>query len=327
MEYGAILKGVDNQPQQSAITDNTKILASQASNTNPQTIQPQLQKAIPGAIKLFDVQEFIDALANKSANKNASMRKHSVSVNSYDIAHNCIREVIFKILNYPVESFEDVWLPIQMRATLGNAIHDFVQSTYPYFTETEVSIKVPSIRASVRTDGIINDNVLVEIKSCTYDDYGKILRSRRPRDADFFQTIYNKYLLENHLEESKQQQTRSRPPKLDKYDIRYIQLLYVAHDLTSAECKSMSECVELSRQVKKLLNSKNNPFYYMNVVTIDLNVIDVSPHINYVVSKLNAINKYLNTNTLPPMDDPFINNKSCYFCLYKRVCSQSNGVK
>ena len=322
MDYGSILNGaVTPSP---SVDNNTKILASQASNTGQQTSTTQLREAIPGAIKLFDIQEFIDALAEKSANKNASMRKHSVSINSYDIAHNCIREVVFKILNYPVESFEDVWLPIQMRAALGNAIHDFVQSTYPYFTETEVSIKVPSIRASVRTDGIINDNVLVEIKSCTYDDYRKIINSRRPRDADFFQTVYNKYLLENHLEESKKQTTRSRPPKLDKYDIRYIQLLYVAHDLTSAECKSMSECIDIAKKTKKLLNSKNNPFHYMNVVTIDLNVIDITPHLNYIIAKLNAINHYLNTNTIPPVNDPFI-SKNCHFCLYKRICSQSNG--
>lgn len=297
------------------------------------SIQPQATIIGPNQIapptspvKLFDVQDFIQVLADNSAVKNEKAKTYSNSINSYDVAHNCIREVIFKILNYPVESYRDVWLPIMLRAFLGNAIHDFIQTNYPHFTETEISVKVPSIRASTRMDCLINNNVLVEIKSCTYDDYYKIIKNQRPRDPDFYQTIYYKYLLENHLQEAQAQQgTRSAVPQHPFYKIDTIQVVYVAHDLASAECKSMAECIKVAKEVKQMLNSKINHFHFITAITLDLKAIDVTPYEQWIVGKVNDINKYLDNKTIPPMNNPYINSAGCHFCMYKKVCAQHGG--
>lgn len=285
---------------------------------------PIINQDLP--LTLFDIDTFVSDLAQTSEEKNRKARFYSNSINSYDIAHNCIREVLFKLQNQPVDNYQDVWLPIMMRAVLGNAVHDFIQTNSKQFTEVEVSIKVPSIRASVRPDALINNNVLCEIKTCTYDDYSKILRTRKPRDADFYQTVYNKYLIENHLAEAQAQQgTRSAPPKLSSYALTHIQLIYVAHDIISADCKSISESIQVAKEIKKLLNSKYNKFHYITTITLDLSKFDIKPYEDYIVGKMNAINYYMDNQTIPPIDNPYISSKSCHFCIYKKVCSQYGG--
>lgn len=276
-------------------------------------------------VTLFDVDDFVNNLAKKSHDKNLMSHYYSNNINSYDVAHNCIRETIFRIMNIPVENYTNRWLPIEMRSTIGNAVHEFIQSDEK-FTETEVTLKVPSIRASARSDALINNNVLVEIKTCAYKDYASIIKSCRPRPADFCQTIFNRYLIHNYLSEIKSQtNTRTSPPKLDNYKIDYIQLIYVAHDLISSECSSISECVSVAQEVKKILKSKNNPFYFITTITLDLTVIDIAPYEEYVVNKINEINKFLNTSTIPPMSNPYINNKQCFYCIYKNVCNKYGG--
>ena len=302
--YSNILQGVDGEsaPLQTTVAEV---------NTTP---------------TLFDIHDFIEDLKKVSAEKNQKAKFYSNNINAYDIAHNCIREIIFKIQNQPVENYTDVWLPIMMRATLGNAVHEFIQKNCSKFTENEVSIKIPSRRISVRIDSLINHNVVVEIKTCTYSDYGKILKSRKPRDEDFYQAIFYKYLLENHLEEAKKQlNTRSKPPKLENYKIEYIQLVYVAHDIISSDCKSISDCLLAATEVKKMLNSKYNQFHYITPINLNLNKIDCNPYEDYIVGKLNSINYFLDNNLIPPMDNPYICPKSCYFCIYKKVCAQNGG--
>jgi len=98
-----------------------------------------------------------------------------------------------------VKSFADKWLPILLRSTIGTAIHEFIQSNTNQFTEGEVSLKIPSIKFSGRLDNLIGPNILIEIKSCTYADYEKIIRTRKPRVSDFYQAIVYKYILENIL--------------------------------------------------------------------------------------------------------------------------------
>jgi len=272
---------------------------------------------------LFNLDHFLKDLETKSEYKNKAYSMNANSISSYDISSNCIREVIFKILNYPVESFKDVWLPVVMRAFLGNAVHDFIQSTSTCFTESEVSLKVPSIRTSCRIDNLINDNVLVEIKSCTYDDYSKIISSSKPRESDFNQTLFFRWLLHNHLDEAKAQPLntlRSNPPKLDKYHIRYIQYIYVAHDIVSSDVSSMSQALSLVTQMKKLLNSKKNKFFFITALTLDLQNIDISQQELNLVDKLNTINYCLNNNVIPNKNNKFVKD-SCFFCLYKSVCS------
>lgn len=328
-DYSNILDGIKQDAANTASDVGSNLNAVQTQTLNPnQPMQPQpaFDQPVQTVPKLFDINHFISDLSAKSENKNKMAKQHSININSYDVAHNCIREIIFKIQNYPVESYRDTWLPILMRAALGNAVHDFIQSAYTGFTEMECSVKVPSIRASTRMDALINDNVLVEIKSCTYTDYYKIVNQQKPRDADFLQTMYYKYLLENHLEEAQQQKNlRSPAPKLSSYNIEYIQLIYVAHDICSADCKSVSESIEVSKKVKKMLNSRRNQFHYITAITLDLSRIDTDPYMDYITGKLKAINDHLNNNTVPPMNNPYINTKGCYFCIYKNICSQYGG--
>ena len=315
--YQAILNGIETQqpiqqPQQQQPTQSQQ----------PQQQQPTQSQQQITPVSVFDIDDFIKDVSKKSEETNRRIHQNSISISSYDIASNCIRETIFKLLNYPVQDYRSTWLPVTMRASLGNSIHDFIQDNSTVFTETEASLKVPSIRCSVRLDCLINDDVLVEIKSCPYGDYSKIINSQRPRTPDFYQTIFYRWMLHNHLQEAKEQpraNLRSDPPKLNKYNINKIQFIYVAHDIVSSDSKSMSESIKTATNVRKLLNSKKNPFAFMTVLTLDLNVIDPIPYENYVVEKLNTINYHLTSQTIPTKDSKFVTN-SCFFCLYKNVC-------
>lgn len=270
---------------------------------------------------LFDVNDFIQMIDTASSTRKKEIYNNQENVSAYDLTSNCIRHVVLKILNYPAPSYSDGWLPLGFRGALGSAVHNYIQDNYTGFTELEASIKVPSIKTSVRLDAMINDDVLVEIKSCPFTDYKKIIKTRTPRDPDFYQTIFYRWLLHNHLQEAKEQTVlRTQPPKLDKYNIDKIQFIYVAHDLVAADVGSLPEALNLVKHMKKLLKSRNNPFYFITALTIDLNAIDVKPYEAYVVQKLNSILKYVKTNTIPPLDDSFIDKGNCFFCPYYNIC-------
>lgn len=307
-------------------------------SVNPNETKPNIIKTETNfsegkvAPTLFDIDTFVKNVVKKSAEKNKAMHFNSSMISAYDIAVECIRTTIFKILNYPVKDYVDAYLPLQFRAALGSAVHDYIQSNSGIFTELECSMRVPSKKLSCRLDALINDNVLVEIKSVPYSDYSKIVNSRSPKDDHFLQAILYRYLLNNHLAEIQNQQLKSEsnpygirtlPPKLEKYNIQYIQLIYVAHDLISADCKSLSEALGYVDKVKKLLNSKYHKFFFITSLTLDLSCIDPSPYESYVISKLDAINNYLDNNIIPPKNDPFVNTQKCFFCLYKEICNQS----
>jgi len=306
----------------------------QMNNSNPQfqtpgipmqTPQIQQPQSIPTQPILFDVNDFIADVAKNAHDRNNQIITNSNTISGYDIASNCIRETVYKILNYPVDSYDTVWLPVVFRAALGNAVHEFIQTNSKVFTEAECSLKIPSIRASTRIDNLINNNVLVEIKSCTYSDYSKIINTRTPRTPDFYQAIFYRYLLMKHLEEAQQQprqSLRSDPPKLSKYNINTIQLIYVAHDLLSADSESVTQAIKTATAIKKLLDSKHNKFYFITALTIDLNVIDVTPYENYVIEKYQTINYYINQNIIPPKDNKFVKS-DCFFCMYKKICKRT----
>jgi len=301
--YQEIISSLDNEQQVQIPINNTA--------------QPINNQHIP---KLFDVDEFVQEMANNSHEQNKKHHEYQENLNAYDLTMNCSRQIILKILNYPIESYQDAWLPLKFRAALGSAVHDFIQENYSGFTELEPSLKIPSIRTSVRLDGLINHDVLIEIKSCTFSDYEKILRTRTPRDSDFYQSIFYRWVLHNHLKEAQQQtKTRTPPPKLDKYDIRYIQMIYVAHDLLASDINSLSEAKALNSKIKKMLKSRYNQFYFITALTLDLNVIDPIPYEAYIVGKLNHVLQHLSNRTIPRLDDPYINN-SCFFCPYKNIC-------
>lgn len=303
------------------INPDDKITASNAGG-NKAFIK---QREIDRTRRIFNIDDFLNDIAVASHEKNLRYLSQTTNINGYDIGTNCIRQIVFKLLKAPIHSYVDSWLPVIMRAFLGNAVHDFIQDHSKSFTEWECSMKVPSIRTSVRLDNLINDNVLVEIKSCTYSDYDKIIRTKKPRDPDFYQSMFYRYLLQNHLDEIQQQpreNLRTPAPALPKYNIDTIQVIYVAHDLLSSESGSISEALRHAAAVKKLLNSKYNQFYYITAVTIDLNTIDPSPYENYIIEKVQTINYFVESNKIPPMDNKFVKD-SCFFCLYKRICKST----
>jgi hypothetical protein len=269
----------------------------------------------------FDLQLFCDELKTKSEEENKLYLEYAESISGYSIASECIGTSVFKILNYPVESFSHKWLPIIMRASIGKAVHETIQNNTNQFTEQERSMKVPSIRVSVRLDGLIGNNVLVEIKSCTYDDYNKILKTQKPRIGDFYQCMLYKYIIENHLEECKlQTNTRTAPPSLDKYDIDTLQFIYVAHDIISSDSECISECLKTVKTVKKLLNSKSNKFFFMTSVVLNTKDFEVKPFFDYIKEKIDSINYYVNSNKIPESDNKFIDRSKCFFCLYSPNC-------
>lgn len=305
-----LLQGLVNQPIQNTIP------IEQITNNNSDLNLPKS--------KLFCIQDFINNIKVKSSEKNQNYIENSETMNAYDVAHQCIRIPYFRIKKYPVQNYENSWLPIEFRARFGNAAHDMLQDYSTTFTETEACLKSPSLRLSVRLDALINDDVVVEIKSCSYADYSKIINSRKPRMHDFQQAVLYKYLLENHLDEIKQQKpSRSGSiPKLDKYNIQHIQMIYICHELLSNNDESITSDVEYAKQLRRKLDSKNNPFWFITCLTINLNEFDVQPHVDHLKEKMYHLKYALDNDYIPPLNNKFIDSKSCFFCIYKQICSK-----
>lgn len=303
--------------------DETKTIASEASTNNYSNQLDEQQEVSEGErAKPFDTKEFANELKRKSEEKNKKFAAYSENINAYGIAQECISAVVKKILNYPVESYADKWLPLVMRSTIGTAIHDVIQNNTSQFTETEASIKVPSIRFSGRLDGIIGNNVLVEIKSCPYKDYEWIVKNQQPRKSDFYQLMIYKYIIENYIDEIKShdKKLRTPAPKLNNYNIDTLQFIYVAHDICAADVETLDEALNSVKNVKKILNSKSNDFFFITSAILDVNCFDPTPYIKYIKSKIDNINYYINHNKLPTKDDPFVDKKKCFFCLYQSTC-------
>lgn len=272
--------------------------------------------------KLFNVDSFIQDVKQESIINNKRILKNAINMNAYDVSNSCIREVVFKLSKTPVKYYAHKWLPITFRAALGKAIHNYIQDISKIFTEQECSMKIPSIRVSTRLDCLINENVIVEIKSLPYRDYKKIYQTNQPRLADFYQAVLYKYLIETHLQEIQNQSRdnlRSDPPKLKKYNINYLQFIYVANDLVSQDTTSISQELKLITTFKKLLNSRYNKFFFIKTIDIDLQSIDISQHTNFIISKINEINRYINSNKIPPKSHKYI-EKNCFFCFYNLIC-------
>lgn len=298
------------------------IVASEAGDAQ-EKIDENIVKTIKGERREpFDVSVFAKEVAEKAENKNRVYAEVASNINSYDVADNCIRQIVYKLTGVPVASFGDKWLPLSFRSTLGSACHDFIQGISKQFTESEISVKVPSIRFSGRIDNLIGTNVLAEIKSCTYSDYQKIIRTQKPRIADFYQVMAYKYVLENHLEETKDEsiKTRTPKPKQDEYKIDTLQFIYLAHDITASDIEDFSVALKVVKSVKQQLKSRYNPFYFITSVILDTTCFDSKPYVDFITGKITSINNYLDTNTLPPGDDPYVNRKKCFFCHYSSIC-------
>jgi hypothetical protein len=135
-----------------------------------------------------------------------------------------------------------------------------------------------------------------------------------------------KYMLENYLGEAKNPnipiREGSSKPKFDKYNIEKIQFIYVAHDITATDVDSFAEILERIKQLKRMLNSKSNSFFFMTTLVVNVDDNISVPYINFIKNKIEAINKYVDTQQIPPMDDPFIDTKQCFFCLNRSTCNR-----
>lgn len=273
---------------------------------------------------LFNLREFENELINNSYNKNKGFADNTKRFNAYDIAHNCIRTVIFRMLGYPVKTYKDKWLPVALRAKIGQACHDFVQKNSSTFTEQEVYLRIPSIHTSVKIDALINHNVLVEIKSCPYKDYSKIIKTRQARPDDLKQAITYSYLIEEHIEESRNQRlehNRYNLPKLNNYFIETVQMIYVCHELFAADA-TIAESVKDAAELRKKLNSKYKNLWMLDVLNYDVNTKDYQQIKSDVKEKIEQLNIFFANKKIPQMSNKFIDKKKCFFCLYGDVCKK-----
>ena len=274
----------------------------------------------------FDIGKFSQELFEKSdfENKKRAMRPVQ-NITGYDIAVNCIQNVLFKLRNTPLENYANSWLPIFMRTEIGTGVHNFIQKNTKQFTETEVNLKVPSIRFYGKIDYLINNNILGEIKTMTYEDYRKCVKDQTPREKDFLQAYCYKYILTKYIDEIKSDDTKvakfmGEKPKLDNYNIQKLQFLYIAHDIIASECGSYAEMLQSMRNLKKNLSSKNNPFFFITSIVVDLNEKICKEFDEFIENKIADIHYYLETNTNPKDNSRYV-IKSCYFCPYKEICT------
>ena len=90
--------------------------------------------------------------------------------------------------------------------------------------------------------------------------------------------------------------------------------------MTATDVESFDEIIERIRQLKKLLNSKSNTFFFITTLVVDVTNNIADPYIDYIRKKLDRINYYLDNGKIPGDDDEFVDKKKCFFCLYKKLC-------
>ena len=283
-----------------------------------------IEETEPEKYKIFDINKFASELKFKSSIKNRYQIEEATNISAYDVAANCIRQIIYKLNHMPVPDYSTKWLPIFLRSQIGSACHDFIQNYSKQFEESEISIKVPSIRFSGRIDNMIGPEILVEIKSCTYKDYAEVIKHRSPKLEHFRQALTYKYILENYLKEVQDPniKTRSNKPKFSKYNIKYIQFIYLAQDIISADMEDISSSLKAVDNIKKQdLIGNRDDFQFMTSLTINTeNNPVVNENLNFIKNKIEAINYYMNSSKAPTNEDPFVDKSGCHFCIFNKVC-------
>ena len=279
----------------------------------------------------FSISKFQEEIREISEDKNLKRaQRPNQNITGYDIAHNCMQNIIFKLRNIPVESYADKWLPIHMRSSIGTGIHEFIQRNTQQFTEIEPNIIVPSIGFYGKIDGLIGPNILAEIKSCAWSDYSKIISSQKPRQKDYLQAMTYSFILEKFCDETRSSESKKRiykggcQPKLEKYNINKIQFIYIAHDIFSADLESTEETLVKLNKIKKKIRTKNNPFYFISSLVLNITEEEKIKTFSWIEEKFNTIHKYITSNTDPTSDDPFLDTTGCFFCRYKQVCNFSS---
>jgi hypothetical protein len=302
-------------------------LSNDSNKQKEQVINESKDEIVQSSDDLFTVDQFVANLSRSTAEKNRRYATRPIqNISGYDIASGCIREIYYRLTGVPLKSYEDLWLPVTMRGVIGSAVHDYIQENFN-FTEVEKSMKVPSINFSGRYDCSIGNHTLVEIKTAPYlgdKGYKNVVKTQQARKADFHQVMTYKYVLENFLKEMQRQpreSLRTDPPSADNYDIKYLQFIYIAHDIISADLESIPENRSLIAAFKRQLKSGKNKFSFITCITYDLTRIpNLDEYIKPIKSKIGAINDHLSSNKTPTMSNPFINKDSCFFCKYKEKC-------
>lgn len=275
-------------------------------------------------LNLFTVEDFKKHLKINSANSNKNFIDNSERLNAYDIVHSCIRNPIFRLLGTPIHDYSDNWLPVKLRGTIGSACHNFLQTMHNSFSENEIYLRIPSLNISVKIDSLIGNNILVEIKTCSYNDYSKILKTNHARTEDFYQALLYKYLLENHIDEAKKQQidlNKYNLPKYDKYNIETIQMIYICHELFSSDFSSLDQALAESKELKRQLKSKYNYMWFIKVINYNLVKNNFDSHIEMIKEKIKEANTYLDAKQIPNLNHKYVDKSKCFFCLYKNHCS------
>jgi hypothetical protein len=109
-------------------------------------------------------------------------------------------------------------------------------------------------------------------------------------------------------------------PKLSKYNVDKLQFLYIAHDIVSSQAETYAEMLECVKSVKKVLNSRQNPFFFITTVIVDLDEETCNKMDEFIKGKFEDIHHYLRTETNPDDTSRYVNKKNCYFCPYKSIC-------
>ena len=276
----------------------------------------------------FNIAQFAEEIRIKSEDTNIkkAQRPHQ-NITGYDIAHNCIQSILYKLRHTPVPSYADKWLPIHMRSSIGTGIHEFIQRNTSQLTEVEPNIIVPSINFYGKIDGLIGNNILVEIKSCPWTDYDKVIKKQTPRQKDYLQAMCYNYILTNFCEETQSDDAKKRMykggvvPKLKKYDIDTIQFIYIAHDIFAKDLESMSEILKALSEVKKRIKTKQNPFFFISSVVNKIEEKEKEECFKWIKEKFDAIHEYQKTGNNVKPGDPFLDTSSCFFCQYSTVCT------
>ncbi len=280
--------------------------------------------------KPFNIADFQEEIRSMSEEKNKKRaQRPNQNITGYDIAHNCIQSILYKLRHTPVPSYADKWLPIHMRSSIGTGIHEFIQRNTQQFTEIEPNIVVPSIGFYGKIDGLIGDNVLVEIKSCPWSEYDKIIKKQMPRQKDYLQAMTYAYILTNHCQETQSSAALKRVyeggvvPKLKKYNIEKIQFIYVAHDIFAQDLESIPEMLKSLAAIKKRVKTKYNPFFFISSIVNDLQDKEKTECFTWIDNKFKAIHEYQKTGNDVKPGDPYLDNSSCFFCQYSSICNYS----
>jgi len=332
-DFNKLLAGLqqNNLTAQTQPTQSTQVAhqVAQPVQSNNGIVASDYSKSKGGLPPLFEVSAFRKIVKEESHNKNKTYAGSAVGrISGYSIGHDCIRTTLFKMLNYNITDYSANWLPLGFRAALGTTVHSYIQDLVDgkLFSECELTLKVPSLHLSMRLDAVINDETIVEIKSCSYADYSKMLRSRIPRTGDFYQVIFYRYLLRNHLAEIKKQKPShgGKIPGLDKYNLRYIQMLYLCHEIIAGDSnESMSEAVKFAASLRKYAKQETgySDFWFMLPLTIDTEQIDIEKYETHLINKMNSILEHYEAKKIPDFSNPYTDTSKCFFCAFKQICN------